>query len=50
MVVEIARVLDAYRAAAAYMNHQDAVAHVAGVTGQSAETVQQVIDEEALTA
>jgi hypothetical protein len=49
MVVERSYVLAAYRKACQRLPHDQAVAEVSNLTGQSVETVQAVIDEEAAT-
>jgi hypothetical protein len=50
MVVNKQYVLAAYCEARNTLGHEDAVAQVAGETGQAVETVQAVIDEESATA
>lgn len=47
MVVERSHVLAAYCGARNTLSHEDAVAQVAGLTGQAVETVEAVIQEEA---
>jgi hypothetical protein len=49
MVVEKDYVLAAYCEARNTLDHEQAVAQVAGETGQTVETVQAVIDEESAT-